>query len=63
MIPQKYVPNSLSNKDKKLQRNMLKKSRKLYKDGKYFTRRKVKSFKSKILLAICVIKKRKVPAR
>ena len=48
MIPQKYVPNSLSNKDKKLQRNMLKKSRKLYKDGKYFTRRKVKSFKSKI---------------
>lgn len=46
-VPKRYIPKGLSNKDKKIQREMLKKSRKLYKKGKYYTRRKVKSFKSK----------------
>ena len=46
-VPKRYIPKSLNKKDKKTQKNMLKKSRKLYKKGKYFTRKKVKSFKSK----------------
>lgn len=46
-VPKRYIPKSLSNKDKKKQREMLKKSRKMYKKGKYFTRKKVSSFKSK----------------
>ena len=48
MIPDKYLPNKLTIKDKKKQYKMLMKSRRLYKKGKYFTRDKVKSFKSKI---------------
>ena len=47
MVPIKYLPNKLDKKDKKLQTNMLLKSRKLYKQGKYFTRKAVKSFHSK----------------
>ena len=46
-VPRRYIPKGLSKKDKKKQREMLKKSRKMYKKGKYFTRKKVKSFKSK----------------
>ena len=46
-IPNRYVPKHLSGKDKKLQLNMLKKSRKMYKNKKYFTRKKVASFKNK----------------
>jgi hypothetical protein len=46
-IPNRYVPKQLSNKDKKLQLKMLKKSRKMYKNKKYFTRKKVASFKNK----------------
>lgn len=46
-VPRRYIPKGLSKKDKKKQREMLKKSRKMYKKGKYYTRRKVKSFKSK----------------
>ena len=46
-VPKKYIPDRLSNKDKKQQEKQLKKSRKLYKKGKYFTRKKVKSFTSK----------------
>jgi hypothetical protein len=46
-IPNRYVPKHLSSKDKKLQLNMLKKSRKMYKNKKYFTRKKVASFKNK----------------
>jgi hypothetical protein len=46
-IPNRYVPKHLSSKDKKLQLNMLKKSRKMYKNKKYFTRKKVSSFKNK----------------
>ena len=41
MIPTKYIPTTLSRKDKKLQMSMILKSRKLYKNGKYFTRKKV----------------------
>ncbi len=43
----RYVPKSLSNKDKKKQIKMLIKSKKLYKKGKYYTRKKIISFKSK----------------
>ena len=47
-VPIKYVPKRLTRRDKKKQKKMLKKSRKLYKKKKYFTRKKVKSFKSKV---------------
>ena len=45
--PKRYVPTRLSKKDKKKQKRELNKSRKAYKKGKYYTRKKVKSFKSK----------------
>ena len=43
----RYLPNKLTKKDKKLQSRMLSKSRKMYKKGKYFTRKSVSSYKSK----------------
>jgi hypothetical protein len=43
----KYVPNSLTNRDKTKQRNMLSKSKRLYKKKQYYTRKKVKSYKHK----------------
>jgi len=43
----KYVPKSLSEKDKKLQKKQLKKSAEDYDKGKYTGRKKLKSFKSK----------------
>ena len=43
----KYVPNRLSKRDRKKQSGQLKKSRRLYKKGMYYTRSKVASFKSK----------------
>ena len=46
-IPIRYLPKNLSKKDKKKQVQMLLKSRKLYKKKKYFTRKKVASYKSK----------------
>jgi hypothetical protein len=46
-VPEHYVPSSLSSKDFKKQKQELKKSRKLYKKGKYYTRKKVKSYTSK----------------
>ena len=46
-IPLKYLPKRLTKKDRKVLRKELKKSRKGYKKGKYITRKKVKSFKSK----------------
>lgn len=46
-IPIRYLPRNLSKKDKKKQVSMLVKSRKLYKKRKYFTRKKVASYKSK----------------
>ena len=45
-LPKHYYSN-LSRKDKKKQLKSLKKSQKSYKKGKYFTRPKLKSFKSK----------------
>lgn len=47
-IPKHYIPNNLSNSNKKLQEKLIKKSRKMYKKGQYFTRKKIKSFKSRI---------------
>lgn len=47
-IPIRYLPKNLSKKDKKKQVSMLLKSRKLYKKNKYFTRKKVASYKSKV---------------
>lgn len=46
-VPERYVPKILSKKDKKKQKKELRKSRKLYKKGKYHTRKEVSSFKSK----------------
>ena len=43
----RYLPKILTRKDRKTQSKMLMKSRRLYKKGKYYTRRKVPSFKSK----------------
>ncbi len=46
-VPIRYVPKYLSKKSRKKQIKELKKSRKNYKKGKYYTRKKVKGFKSK----------------
>ena len=46
-VPKRYIPTQLSIRDKRMQREMLKKSRKQYKKGKYYTRKKVKSYDSK----------------
>lgn len=47
VVPITYVPRGLSKKDKDKQRKELIKSRKAYKQGKFYTRKKIKSFKSK----------------
>ena len=46
-IPVRYLPPSLSTKDKKKQLQMLLKSRKLYKRHNYFTRKRLPSYKTK----------------
>jgi hypothetical protein len=46
-ITLRYLPKRLTKKDKKLQYGMLMKSRRMYKKGKYFTRKAVSSYKSK----------------
>jgi len=43
----RYIPTSLTKKDKIKQKNMIIKSRKLYKKGQFYTRKKVTSFQSK----------------
>ena len=43
----RYLPKKLTLKDKIKQSKMLVKSKKMYKHGKYFTRKNVKSFQSK----------------
>jgi hypothetical protein len=43
----RYLPNKLTKKDRGRQLRMLNKSRKMYKKGVYYSRDKVKSFKSK----------------
>jgi hypothetical protein len=45
--PARYVPNTLSRKDKRKQLSMLKNSRNLYKKGRFYTRKKLPSFTSK----------------
>ena len=46
-FPTRYLPSLLTIKDKVKQTRMLRKSQKLYKQGKYYTRKPVSSFKSK----------------
>jgi len=46
-FPNRYIPSFLTQKDKKIQRNMLTKSRKMYKQHKYYTRKPVASYKHK----------------
>jgi hypothetical protein len=43
----RYLPKKLTNKDKQKQSQMLLKSRRLYKQKKYYTRKPVKSFQNK----------------
>lgn len=47
LFPIRYFSNKLTKKDKDRQAYMLKKSRKMYKKGLFYTRPTVKSFKSK----------------
>lgn len=56
-VPLRYLPKKLTLRDKKKQSNMLQKSRKLYKKGQYYTRKNIKSFKSKTSNHILVAKK------
>jgi hypothetical protein len=46
-VPRRYLPSKNEIKDTKKQVKMLMKSRKQYKKGEFFTRKKLKSFKSK----------------
>jgi hypothetical protein len=46
-VPRRYVPKQLTRRDKTIAKRELKRSRKLYKQKKYYTRRQVKSFHSK----------------
>jgi hypothetical protein len=46
-VPKRYIPKTLATKDLAKQKRELRKSRKLYKQGKYYTRKQVKSFHSK----------------
>ena len=46
-VPMRYIPAALNKKDRSTQSKQLAKSRRLYKQGKYYTRRKVASFISK----------------
>lgn len=43
----RYLPDTLSRRDRTRQRKELTKSRRLYKQNKYYTRKSVKSFTSK----------------
>lgn len=43
----RYLPNRLTKKDRKEQSKMLLRSRRLYKKGKYYTRKRLQSFTSK----------------
>jgi hypothetical protein len=57
-VPIRYLPKRLTKKDRKTQSRMLKKSRRLYKKGFYYTRKPVQSFKSKV--SPHIIKARKI---
>lgn len=47
LFPKKYIPKHLTQKDKKLLKQEILKTRKNYKKNKYSTRKRVKSYKSK----------------
>jgi len=53
----RYLPKRLTRRDRKLQSKMLLKSQRLYKKGKYYTRKPVKSFTSKPSNHVIVAKK------
>ena len=44
--PKKYIPKSITKKEKLKQKKEIEKSKKNYKKGKYYTRKKINSFKS-----------------
>ena len=46
-FPIRYVPKNITEKDTQKQISMLIKSKKLYKDQKYYTRKKIASYKNK----------------
>jgi hypothetical protein len=46
-VPIKYVPMTLKSRDRKKQINMLKKSRRLYKQHKFYTRKALPSYHNK----------------
>jgi len=46
-VPLRYLPKSITSRDRKKLSRMLVKSRKLYKKGKYYTRKSVVSYKNK----------------
>jgi hypothetical protein len=46
-VPYRYLPKQLSRKDRNAQIGSLQKSRRLYRQGKYFIRPAIKSFQSK----------------
>jgi len=46
-FPIRYVPRNLTKKDTQTQINMLLKSKKMYRDNKYYTRKKIPSYKNK----------------
>jgi len=46
-FPIRYVPKNLTKKDTQTQINMLLKSKKMYKNNKYYTRKKIPSYKNK----------------
>ena len=47
-VPRRYIPNKLTRKDRKTQQRELKRSRRLYRQGKYYTRTKLSSFTAKV---------------
>ena len=62
----RYLPKRLTRKDRKKQASMIRKSRRLYKRGSFYTRKKVPSFTSKksphIIKAIKIYKVDKIGA-
>ena len=46
-VPGRYIPKRLTSRDLAKQKRELRKSRKLYKRGKYYTRKHIQSFRSK----------------
>ena len=57
-IPVRYLPYRLTKKDKQKQKRMLLKSRQLYKKGKYYTRKSIKSYNNK--KSIHIVNARKI---